>query len=266
MTSKRQNPKSTKTVKKMAMLAGSMAAVGTMQANSQAAIFGTSDNWGQGPLTASYDDDDGTQVAWDVDGDAFPDVYLVVDTSLDSEEEEQIAGSVSLSSTSLYGQQLKFATDGYGVGRFDHFASSETMFPTHAFGANEGQLIAMSLSSSNALPTIEKGSAVSGVNFEDGDNFIGFQLTGGSATGNNYGWAIVNLDLTNGTVTIKEWYYETEDDTPIHIGDTGGGGGGAPVVPEPSSLALLALGAGGLFTYRARQKKLSADRSAEVTA
>ena len=93
MTSKRQNPKSTKTVKKMAMLAGSMAAVGTMQANSQAAIQHTDATASPIGLSMMNDGDGATQ-GWDIDGDSSNDAMWSVTTSMTSSEEEVDHGKV----------------------------------------------------------------------------------------------------------------------------------------------------------------------------
>ena len=60
----------------------------------------------------------------------------------------------------------------------------------------------------------------------------------------NYGWAHVQLDDAANEYTLLAYAYETEPDTAISAGAT------ASAVPEPGSLALLALGAAGLHAMR----------------
>jgi hypothetical protein len=65
-----------------------------------------------------------------------------------------------------------------------------------------------------------------------------------------YGW--VNIDSIADDYSsyhLKDWAYQT-DGTAIAAGDVGG----PSAVPEPSTLAMLALGAGGLAVMRRRKK------------
>ena len=78
--------------------------------------------------------------------------------------------------------------------------------------------------------------------FAPGDNFFGFRF---EQNGNlHYGWAEINFDLNNTTVTINRWAYESVAGRGIEVG----------AIPEPTSaLALLTLGAVGLMTHRGRR-------------
>ena len=231
MTSSRRKPtkKVTKTVKKMATLAGSLAAVGTMQADSLAEI----QYFNNSPITLSFSD--GSDVDWDVDGDGEWDSVLAAHTWGDG------AGVLSIETTN---DALYIATDGTGDD-FVRFAVSESVGPSANWSTGSGVLVSFHPEAVG----YHLGSAAED-NLNSGDNYIGFRLTkdGGDVF---YGWANLNLDLTAGAVTLTEWAYDDTTDAAIHVN----------TVPEPSSLALLAMGAGGLFAYRARQKK----RSAEVT-
>ncbi len=242
-------PKSTTTVKKMATLAGSLAAVGTMQADSRAAIqhFNTS------PVTASFSDEDGYEAGWDVDDDGTLDAQMVVESTTGASSSE---GEILMTSVNT---GVEIATDGGTDRDFVRFAESESVGPS----ANFRNLDAGLLSFNSSFAGYGLNSAVED-HLQSGDNYIGFRFDKDDGSGDIfYGWANLNLNLTNGTASITEWAWEDTANTAIDVADTGAGGGG--VVPEPSSLALLAMGAGGLFAYRARQKKLSADRSTEVT-
>jgi hypothetical protein len=83
-----------------------------------------------------------------------------------------------------------------------------------------------------------------------GNTYVGFQITGlATGTGSGFGWIevmVADPSLTTPfpvTATVKRWAY-TDDGSWIAAG------GGA--VPEPSSLALLAAGAGALAFRRRR--------------
>ena len=75
-----------------------------------------------------------------------------------------------------------------------------------------------------------------------GANYIGFSFVNGATT--DYGWAnlVLNCSSTTG-FTIQDAYYENTG-AAITVG----------AVPEPSSIALLALGATGLAAWRQRKK------------
>jgi hypothetical protein len=79
--------------------------------------------------------------------------------------------------------------------------------------------------------------------------YIGFRFSAGG--GNyNYGWIQINPNITT-SYTIKDWAYQDAVDKSINAGQIVDD---PAAVPEPSTLALLALGAGGLAIMRRRKK------------
>lgn len=96
------------------------------------------------------------------------------------------------------------------------------------------------ISSSSTSSTVKTVSPLN--SYVMGDNFFGFKF------GSQYGWAKMNLDEFSG-VSITEWTYGNQADEYVHFQTR------AQAVPEPSALALLALGIGGLAALRSRKIK-----------
>ncbi len=95
--------------------------------------------------------------------------------------------------------------------------------------------------------------------------YLGFSFT--LADGLHYGFIGMTvgpqgLGANSRAISIGGIGYETTPNTAITV--SGGFGAVPNAVPEPSSVALLALGAGGLAAYRQRRKKAAA--KSEVAA
>lgn len=182
--------------------------------------------------SVSYNNSD-PNVLWDVDG-AF-DAEFVLGTL-------NGLGSIFLDSDGLYGSGMIFKLPKQGDDPIRNLATGFTVGPTLAATYQW-----------DAMTTLNR-SLVSGGQFLSeadgwiwGSNFIGFRFDANGQT--LYGWG--RIDASNraggGTLTIAEWAYE-DSGASIRVGQTT-----SSSVPAPDSLALLALGAGGLGAWRRRK-------------
>jgi hypothetical protein len=75
--------------------------------------------------------------------------------------------------------------------------------------------------------------------------FVGLKFNVGADT--HYGWFRVGAEMSGPSARVYDWAYESTPDTAITAG------AGAPEVPEPSTFALLALGAAGITALKRRR-------------
>lgn len=101
------------------------------------------------------------------------------------------------------------------------------------------------------------GAGNSGAWADDASGYLGFRF---EDDGWHYGW--VELTLNDATFDIGRWAYETVADVGIAAGSVDSlappptapaAAAGTTSVPEPGTLALLALGAAGLAAFRTRK-------------
>lgn len=151
-----------------------------------------------------------------------------------------IAGSFgSTSSSSSSGSNAAADINDLGGGPFSWSYSSATMVIAQtAPGPNNA---ALSLNVGDFVGAgLDFGDY--GVMGGDFDGYVGMSFLSAGGTDFHYGWARVIQNDAAGTISILEYAYEDTPGTQIQI------------IPEASSLALLALGAGGLTMHRRRRK------------
>jgi MYXO-CTERM domain-containing protein len=224
---------------KMAVAASTAAAVYLLPAVAQAAIVHVTGS----PVTLGLADVGGV-ATWDIDGNGTVDARLV---------HEQSGSHSHVFLLNEYGTAVS-STSSFSYPRALFIArSSSSSYALQALRRSNsvGTYSQTVLSSATLFTRTSSGAIQLGygldANFAAGDNYFGFALirfAGGPEV--NLGWAILNLDLLNGIASITEWAFEDSSFEPIHVPDT-------VSVDAPSSLALLALGAGGLAAWRRRK-------------
>jgi hypothetical protein len=139
-----------------------------------------------------------------------------------------------------------------------NYASDPTTFVPLPMSAGESVSSAYG-TSNEKLKTTKSGTLISAngpvtgeFTAAAGEKFIGVNFEPVSAGPSYYGWigfkTLDDSSSANLSGVITGWAYE-DSGGDILAGDTG-----ASVVPEPSSLALLAAGAAGLGMYRKRRR------------
>ena len=171
------------------------------------------------------------RLTWDVDG-----VHPVF--ALNQVRTHTVSGFINQTSASLnpvFGARVVASQNSV----IANLAVGDNVGPTLGTARNSGRW----LSANQQIVTQNYGD--NGRPVKLGSNYIGFSFINGSTT--DYGWAVLVLHGQDGTTnafTIQDAYYDNTG-AAIRVGAT---------VPEPSSIALLALGATGLAAWRQRKK------------
>ena len=258
---------------KLTTTAGSISALSLLSGTAGAAVVQVTGS----PVTLSMAAAPGARVTWDVDGVGGAEFELWrqgSSTSSDAAAMVTATGAIQLgsgtSSAPMNGRGLVGPT-GSQTDNVQALNNGFNVGPTLANGLVWGWNSSGGYSYRNIMQASSTSSAGGGpqpggpdywigydfnFDFNIGENVFGFRFD--VAGSMHYGFAVVDLDTANGIVTIDRWAYETVADTAIEVQDIS-----SAAVPEPSSLTLLALGAGGLATMRARQRKrLQAEQQA----
>lgn len=207
-----------------------------------------------GPILSLFDTD-GTTVQWNADANAVLQTFELFKDSFYSSALGDTVHRILLASATESGQPLT------GRGLVGPVAGGEGVQPL-AQSFRVGPTLASSLAwgaagvrSRTVLSRVGTGPVQIGADFAGfsfGTNRFGFRFDSDEDPGRrNYAWGTVRLDSNSASVRFFDWTYENDTESPVHVGETVGG----VEVPEPSSLALLASGAAGLFAWRARRRR-----------
>jgi len=157
---------------------------------------------------------------------------------------------VIISSDGLNGQGFVRPVAAFKADAVQALTASFTVDGTLDFGSTNTYRTMLS-SSGSAI-----GSDFTDGGIAEGSNFVGFRFTDG--VGQFYGYAEFIFNGVGNGVTISQWWYD-DAGGPVHVA-------GAAPVPEPNTLALLALGAAGLASYRAARNKIALGESQKTAS
>jgi hypothetical protein len=215
---------------KIALTAGSASALYLLPGSAVAALITVNNR----PVTLNFASSPGSFVTWDVNGTTVADFKLY-------RGNDARGGYLSLYAANVGSSRGVGLVQGGGE---SHALAALTA--SHRVGRTLNFRTFASIMRSSISNSV-KSYYPAGGNLDNGLNLFGFAFVAGGTS--LFGWGTINLDTTHGIVTIENWTYD-DGGASVHIGTTAG-----TSVPEPSSLALLALGAGGLAAWRTRKRK-----------
>lgn len=206
----------------LAATSGTLAAIALAPTASQAVVVNVTNR----PVTLSINDGGGAVSYWDVDGDSSNDFRLF----------------------NYYGFMF-FASDGsngrglvapFGTDNVQALASGFQVGPTvNPFAWGPGDYRFRNAMYNNGAIGYDWNYG-----FNQGDNFFGFRFLENSSL--HYGWAVINFDSPNKSVTISSWAYNTLPDSPVTVG--------AVTQDVPGPLGLGGLAAGAAWTRKLRRR------------
>ena len=233
-----RNPKSNLGTK-LATLAGVGAAVGVLAPDAAAAIINatsTIPSGGRPPATTG-------SAPWDIDGIGGAEFELE-NFKTGGQDRAYLAGI----SANVGGIFLQTNPSFYNAAFFNNLAKNATIGPSATVPSAVWGQPHVFLTFGGVLPN-QTYSYMKGWTVGQ-PGYFGFRFSP-SANGVDwlYGWGTMTIDLAapEGTgYQITSAYYDDILNEPILAGDTG-------VIPEPSSIALIALGAAGIAGWRRRR-------------
>ena len=182
-------------------------------------------------------------------------------SSFDVTIQDTIGGSIEwdIDSGGTFEASFAYASGWTAVDFGVSFASNSGnfRFGFAPLGQSVGQYFASNSGLSGTFSVITTDDVFNGL-IADGDTeYMVFQFADDTDGEIKHGWAsltaFINNDLTTG-FTINEWAYESTPGAAITVGDTGEN----QSTPEPAStLALLSMGAAGVYRWRKRKKLLA---------
>jgi MYXO-CTERM domain-containing protein len=212
------------------------------------------------PISISFSDLPGgsgsAQVPWDIDGNGAGDTNLIIarntysHTTANGGRFSRRYGFLGLAynfgaSGAIFARD--YARGGLVVFNQSHYITPDTVnAPYRGFLTGNG-IDTLRRYSRTSNGSIQSSSYGRSVDLGFGISAIGFGVDIGGAQ--HIGWAVLKLEAgPDYRLTVTEWTYESEPDTPIHVDE----------VPVPSSgiaaLTLLGLGAAGVRRMRKRQR------------
>ncbi len=230
--SNNNKPQGLTATQKISLVAGTLPVLYLLPSNANAAIVHNTTPINLDVFTSPITE-------WDVDGDGNSDFLFSVSTDsyIDIESVGGRLGRGFVQLTGANQPEVENLSSGFVVG--------PTLAAGYQFSPYDLARTILTTTTTSVFG-VENG-------FSNGSQFLGFRFETG--TGDTlYGWAefTINAGEGVGTVVVNQWAYNDTPDGSIEVGQTEDD---APSTPEPSSgLALLAMGAAGVYRWRKNRK------------